>query len=124
MFWKKKPTAVAETTTAQPGSSAAAAPQRKTKPLSKKDALALEIEHLEPDRTLTYRLPDFYNDPFIMVELNTAYPQKGRKYNVCQDKLSEGKPAGRKTKVWDSNKPREIAGWILEREGKPYAPAS
>lgn len=122
MFWRKKPTAVAGATT-EPEGGVTVQP-RKTKPLSKKDTLALEIEQLAADQCITYRLPDFYNDPFVMVELNSQYPEKGRKYNVCQDKLADGRPAGRKTKVWDSNKPKEIAGWILERDGKLYVPTA
>ena len=91
---------------------------------SKRDILtahiAGEIEQLAQGQTLVYKLPEFYwggYAAFFMAEINPSYPQKGKKYCACIDQITDGKPAGKKTIAWQTDKPREIADWIAERDG-------
>jgi len=114
MFWKKKQT---EAKAMEPK------PQ-KTKKLSPKEVMMNQIEQLSPGQSLTYQLPEFLWEGFagfVVVELNPQYPGKGRKYVVMTDKMADGKPAGQKTRFWDSNKPKDVASWILEKNGELFS---
>jgi len=44
------------------------------------------------------------------VELNPEYPGKGKKYVLVTDKMVEGKPAGKRGRLQDSDKPEDMAG--------------
>ena len=82
--------------------------------------ITIEVEQLAPGQTLIYKLPEFYWSgfaAFLMAELNPVYPQKGRKYIMSTDRIADGKPAGQKTRVWESNKSRAFAEWVAERNG-------
>ena len=116
MFWKKK----------QTEAKAKEAKPQKAKKLSPKEIMINQIEQLGPGQNLTYRLAEFLWEGFggfIVVELNPQYPQKGRRYIVSTDKIVDGKPAGQKTRLWDSNKPKDVASWILEKNGVLFTPA-
>ena len=55
--------------------------------------------------------------PYVAVVRNPS----GKKFTVYQDgKDDEGNPAGKRGKFWDTEKAKDIAGWILEREGQIY----
>jgi hypothetical protein len=78
-----------------------------------------EIEKLALGQTLIYKLPEFYwaaFGVFVMAELNPSYPQKGKKYIMSKDGMVDGKPAGRKFRLWDSNKARIAAEFIAESQ--------
>ncbi|MFH1491633.1 MAG: hypothetical protein ABII06_22205, partial [Pseudomonadota bacterium] len=55
-----------------------------------------------------------------VVELNPDYKKtgKGKKYSICGSNAFRMEPCGKRTKVWDSNKPKDIAKWIKESHGK------
>ncbi|HJX02979.1 MAG TPA: hypothetical protein VJ488_00320, partial [Dehalococcoidia bacterium] len=50
-----------------------------------------------------------------IVELNPDYPGKSnKKYFVYTDDVINMQPAGRKIKLWDSNKEKEVASWLKQ----------
>ena len=104
MFWKRKP--------------AAEEPSKpKAKELSPKEIIINQIEQIGAGQSLTYQLAEYLVDRFAIVDLNPEYPGKGRKYIVSSDRMADGKLAGRKSRAWDSNNAKNIASWILEKEG-------
>lgn len=50
-----------------------------------------------------------------VIELNPNYPGKGqKKYNVYSTDVIDMQPVGLGNKVWDSDKPKDIARWVKE----------
>ena len=93
----------------------------KEKKLSPKDMMAQQMEQLETGKELMFRLGQIYVKPFITVLHSPEYPGKGKKFIVFQDGVGpDGKPAGKRGKFWETDKPKEIASWIMEREGSIY----
>jgi len=115
MFWKKKEAAV------KPTEAKAGPPKSKEKKLSPKDIIASKVEQLGPEESVSYRLPEVYGGGLAVVELNVQYPEKGKRYFLSLEKIVDGKPAGTRSRLWDSNKPKELAGWIIERGGELYS---
>jgi hypothetical protein len=111
MIWKKEQTE-AKATEAKP---------QKVKKLSPKEIIGSQIEQLGPGQSLSYKLPEAYGGDFVIVELNPQYPGKGKKYAVNSDEVVEGKPAGKKIRMFDSDKPTDIANWIMMRNGKLFS---
>ena len=111
MFWKKK----------QAEAKAKEAKPKKVKKLSPKEIIGNQIEQLSPGQSLSYRLPETYGGGLAIVGLNPEYPGKGKKYVLSTDKIVAGKPAGQKTRFWDSNKPKDVASWILEKNGELFS---
>ncbi len=82
--------------------------------------IASEVEQLTPGQSLIYKLPEFYWDgfaAFLIAEPNPTYPQKGKKYCMYTDKIVDGKPAGKKASMGQSDKPKGIAEWMADRDG-------
>jgi len=111
MFWKKK----------QTGAKATEAKPQKVKKLSPKDIIASKIEQLGPGESVGYRLAEVYGDGLAVVELNPQYPEMGKKYFLSLEEIVDGKPEGKRSRLSSSNKPKELASWILERSGKLYS---
>jgi len=111
MFWRKKQTET-KVTEAKP---------KKVKKLSPREIIGNQIEQLGLGQSLSYRLPETYGGGLAVVELNPEYPGKGKKYVLKTDKIVEGKPAGKRSRLWDSDKPKDIAGWILDRNGELFS---
>jgi len=121
MFWKKKqPVATALEGKAQETKVEAQEPQ-KAKKLSPKEIIIDRIEQLAAGETVSYRLAEARGGGLAVVELNPQYPEKGKKYFLSLEKIVDGKPAGTRSRLWDSNKPKELAGWIIERGGELYS---
>jgi len=55
------------------------------------------------------------------VEVNPDYPGKGKKYTVLAVAVEGAEPTGKGLKMFDSNNPKDIAGWIKERHHDPHA---
>jgi len=90
----------------------------KAKKASPKDLIAEELEQIAPAQKVNFQLGKTYIKPFISVVRNPGYPEKGKKYSVLQDGVDEtGKQANNPGRVWDTNNPREIASWLVDREG-------
>jgi len=102
------------------GSTAAVeAKSEKARKLSPKDIAAQQIATLEPGGEVVFKLGEIYLKPFVAIVGNAEYPTRGKRFNVFQDtKDSDGKPAGKRAKFWDTNNAAEIADWIVSREGK------
>jgi len=58
-----------------------------------------------------------------VVELNPNYPKKKQKKYILYVAIVDGtEPTGKGTKLFDSNKSKEIATWIKERHRLPMQP--
>jgi len=84
-----------------------------------------QLEQLSPGQTIIYRLPEIYRSSFGafgVVELNPSYPENGRKYIVSTDKVTDdGKPAGQKRRIYDTDKAMDVARWIADKQGKLFS---
>jgi len=93
----------------------------KEKKLSPKDMMAQKMEELETGKELMFKLGQIYVKPYITVLHNPEHPGKGKKFITYQDGVgSDGKPAGKRGQFWETDKSRDIASWIMEREGSIY----
>jgi hypothetical protein len=121
MLWKKKqPVATALEGKAQETKVEVQEPQ-KAKKLSPKEIIIDRIEQLGPEESVSYRLPEVYGGGLAVVELNPQYPEKGKKYFLSLEKIVDGKPEGKRGRLWESNKPKDLAGWIVDRSGELYS---
>jgi len=108
MFWKRKPA------TEEPS-------KLKAKKLSPGDVIAGEIEQLGQGQTLSYRLPEIFGGDLAVIRLNPQYPTKGRKYILSAEKIADGKPTGQRSRLWDSDKPKDIALWVIDKRGELFS---
>ena len=123
MFWKKK-----EKTTAEAAPVAAGAPPvaqekpKKVKKISPKEELFMKVEMLEVGKAIVYSLPDTFGGGLAVITMNPSYPEpkKGKKYIMNLEALEEGKPSGKRRFLWDSNKPKDLSDWVMDRLGKPF----
>lgn len=103
MFWKKDTGAV-----------------KSAKPLSPKEVIIRDIEQLAPGQALHYRLPEGREGGTLVVEKNAHHDPKDKKtrrmYLMSTEALVDGKPSGKRDFWWDSDKPKDIASWILNLE--------
>lgn len=124
MFWKKKQI-VSAVEKSPAGVGAASAEMKvepqKEKPLSPRDIMASKIEQLSAKETLKYKLPEVYGGELAVVEMNPQYPQKGRKYMLGTERVLDGKPTGKITNMLTTDQPRDIAKWIVERNGELFS---
>jgi hypothetical protein len=120
MFWKKTapvpPEAKPTKEKAKPQKS-----EKKEKKLSPKDIVAGRIEQLGPGQSISYQLSEFYGGDLAIVELNPDYPRKGQKYILSTQKMVDGKPMEKISCFWESNKPQDLAGWIVDRYDKLFS---
>src|SRR4030043_214666 len=85
-----------------------------------------KIETLsEPSSTVFFYMArgSAYGGPLGMgatvVELNPAYPgKKQKKYNIYPTDVIEMEPVGKGQKLFDSDKPKDIARWIKDAHHK------
>jgi hypothetical protein len=92
----------------------------KVKPPSPIDIMTGEIERLSAGQVLRYELPEVYGGDLAVIQANPDYPQKGKKYRLGSERIVDGKPAGKINFIWDTNKPMDLAKWVLERNGVPF----
>lgn len=99
------------------GTAATVQTAEKARKLSPRDLMGEQIDALEPGKEVSFKLGPIYAKPYITVLRNS----QGKKFTVFQDgKDAAEKPAGKRGKFWDCDKARDIASWILEREGSLY----
>jgi len=90
------------------------------KKLSPKDALAQQMDAIPAGSEMVFKLGQIYVKPFITVTVNPEYP-KGKKFIVFQEAAdADARPSGKRGKFWETSNSKEIAGWLLEREGQVY----
>ncbi|MFH0845766.1 MAG: hypothetical protein V1930_09825 [Pseudomonadota bacterium] len=120
MFWRKeKGEKNSPEGNLQEKGSGAVRPQ-KEKVGSPKEQMKKRIEDLTSGNSLIWKLPKIYWSGlgyFAIIELNDQYPKKGRKYTVSTDAMVEEKPAGQKIFRWDSNSPKDLIKWVIDKEG-------
>lgn len=90
----------------------------KAKPKSPRDVMSEAISQLAPGRETAYRLPAMYGPDIIVVEANKDYPGKGHRYSVLSADPVDGKPGPKRRHIWESDKPKAIADWIVARSGE------
>ena len=120
MFWRKRQP-VAGSPEVKPGDMTTKVQKpQKVKKLSPGEIIANLIEQLQPGQSLSYRLAKIYGGDLAVVELNPRYPQRGKKYSMSTEALLDGKPSGKRTRLWYSDRPSHIANWIIDRQGEPF----
>ncbi|MDD5127543.1 MAG: hypothetical protein PHR43_05565 [Dehalococcoidales bacterium] len=90
------------------------------KKASPREELRLKIEALASDGAISYALPDTFGGGLAVVHLNPDYPNKGKKFVMSLESLENGKPSGKRRYLWDSNKAKDLADWVMDRLGKPF----
>lgn len=90
------------------------------KQLSPRETLNQKIEALQPGQAVSYTLPDTFGGGLAVMHLNPDYPNKGKKFVMSLESLMDGKPSGKRRYLWDSNKAKDLASWVMDRLGKPY----
>ncbi len=98
--------------------------QTKVKEPSARDILKVkitqEVEALAQGQAVIYELPEFYTFArFLGVELNPAFPQKGKKYLTFAQQIVDGKPT-EKRYMGSINKASDYADWVSERDVEVY----
>lgn len=121
MFWKRKQPATISTKAKPQATRAEAQKPQRARKLSPKEIFANQIEQLKPGQSLSYRLPKIYGGDLAIVELNSRYPEKGKKYTMSMEALVDGKPGGEKTRLWDNDNPKAMATWIVDRQGELFS---
>ena len=91
------------------------APQ--TKRLTQREIIGY-IEQLSAGESVSYRLPEVYGGQVAVVDFSTEFPWRGSKYRLSIQALIDGKPAGEKERVLESDEPKDIAAWLSKRRGK------
>jgi len=102
MFWKKK---------------------NGEKKLSPKDIIINQIDALTPGQGVLYKLPEIYwtgLGGFILIERNGQQTEKAKPFVAFTDEIKDGAPVGKKKRLWEFNMAREMASWIIERNGVLY----
>lgn len=95
----------------------------KTKKLTPYMTLASRIEQLIPGQTLRFKIPDTWGGSFIAVELNPQYNEGGRKYILSIENAVNGMPGDKRTIMYVTDKPIEIAASIMDRNGELFVAA-
>jgi len=84
------------------------------------DELTTRILALTNDQEIVHQLPEFYGNELAIVSLNPEYQRGGKKYRILLERTIDGQPSGQRRTSWDSDKAKELAKWILERNGIPF----
>jgi len=91
----------------------------KAKKLTPYISFARQIDQIVPGQTLRFKIArERWGADFVNVELNPQYPQSGNKYILSTENAVQGMPGGKKTIMYDSNNPIEIAASIMDRNGE------
>jgi hypothetical protein len=88
------------------------------KKLSPRDVLIQKVEQIADGQQLLFQMPELYGGDIIIIELTPGYPSKGKKYSVVSTDPVGGKPGDKRRTLWDTDKPKVIADWILEKNGR------
>lgn len=118
MFWKKRAPVLSKAKPTKEKAKPPKSEEKKEKKLSPKNLVTGQIEQLGPGQSISYQLSEYYGGDLTIVELNPDYLRKGRGYILSTQKTVDGKPVGKISRFWESNKPQDIAGWIVDRDGK------
>ena len=106
MFWKKKKETDAP---------------KKEKQLSPREIIVRRVEALESGQSISYQVLEIYGGGLGIIELNPDFPEKGKKYYVYREGLVDGKSDGKRRLLVDTSKPKDIAGWVVDRGGVQFS---
>jgi hypothetical protein len=95
----------------------------KAKKLTPHMALAAKIEQITPGEVLRFKIPEIWGGSFITVELNPQELQTGKKYILGMENAVHGMPGQKRTIMYVSDKPMEIAASIIDRNGELFITA-
>ena len=133
MFWKRKRAGATPLGTTHIKAKAEVSKPKVEKPATQdvtiyaEEGIQQKVEALsEPGSTVFFYLAGSPREggPLgrgaAVIELNPNYPgKKQKKYILYIADVAGMQPIGKGTKVFDSDKPKEIASWIKERHYKP-----
>lgn len=87
--------------------------------LSPRDLIAYKIGQLSGEHVLRYKLAEKRGGGFATIRPNPNYPgKKQRKYLLVWSTEKEVAGEGNIRLAWDLDEPKELAKWILYREGE------
>lgn len=90
--------------------------------LSPRDAIAYKIEQLGEGQALRYQLVEKYGGGFAAISLNPKYPEKKQhKWLLVWGTEKDVTADGKERLAWSSDKVKELATWVLERQGEQIA---
>ena len=118
MFWKKKQVIASAIEVGGGTAVRGMVKGRKTKAskgIPLRSTIMNEIVQLTPGHFVSRELHRTYGGGLAVVELNPDYPGKGEKYVLSTEKIVDGKTTGKRTKLWGTNKAKELADWIEGR---------
>ena len=116
MFWKKKQ----EEKNASPETSAAHPKAGKQKQLSPKAQLAQKIEQLKDGEEMAFRLSETFGGWLSTVVCNPEHSKNSKRFLIYTETFVDDKPSGKRHLLWSSNQPKDIAEWMLNRDGHPF----
>lgn len=93
---------------------------RKIKRVSDKETITKQVAGLESG-LIRYICIDDLNTFLITVELNPAYPAKGKKYTISFEDFVDEQTFCNKQFVAQSNNPSQVARWLLSRKSTLYS---
>ncbi|HVP78353.1 MAG TPA: hypothetical protein VMV04_10690 [Thermodesulfobacteriota bacterium] len=75
-----------------------------------------QMEQFKEGQTLKFIIPEIFGGGMAVITLNPNYPgQNEKKYLLKLGK--DGKQAEEATPYWPTDKPKELAKWVADRQG-------
>lgn len=93
----------------------------KEKGKSPKDELIENLEQLTPGQEALFHLGEVYGPEIIIVRANADYPGRGHRYAVIGSPPVDGRPGPTRNTIWEANKAKPVAEWLLMRAATPFA---
>jgi hypothetical protein len=85
------------------------------KPKSPKELLIEKLENIAPGTEIAFHLPEMYGPEIIVIAGNKDYPAKGHRFAVQGAAPVDGKPGPKRNTIWEVNKAKAIADWLMLR---------
>jgi hypothetical protein len=89
---------------------------------SPKERLVEQFEQLQSGEEITFVLSETFGGWLATVFCNPEHPDKGKRFFLYTDARIDGQPAGKRRLLWSSNKSKDLAEWVLNRNGEPFVP--
>jgi len=75
-----------------------------------------QMEQFKEGEILRFTIPEIFGGGIAIITLNPDYPGQGeKKYLLKLGK--DGKQAEEATPYWPTDKPKELAKWVADRQG-------
>jgi len=95
--------------------SAVGAGKPQAKPKSPREQMLEALEGLAPGTEMSFRLAEMYGPEIIVVAAGKEYPANGHRFAVLGAPPVDGKPGPRRNTIWEANKVKPVADWLLLR---------